>query len=201
MEPLCEKRGSASPPADAARRRTRAGRTDYHRGSRRDEPEIFRAMECGSATPVSATILCADHCTIIMVRMSKSPSREWIAYQGDAFTIEWYRDAAAEVRHSSILSCCRKIGRTTCSCFSNAWATWAESSTRQSFAAREIRSSPSSRSRTGSCRFFRAGRKIVLTNAFMKKSAKLPPKEKERALRAKADYEVRVRKGAYYETE
>ena len=45
------------------------------------------------------------------------------------------------------------------------------------------------------------GRKIVITNAFVKKSDKLPPSEKERALRAKADFEARVTKGTYYETD
>jgi len=49
--------------------------------------------------------------------------------------------------------------------------------------------------------FFTTGRKIIITNAFVKKSDKLPPGEKDRALRAKADFETRVRKGTYYETE
>ena len=48
--------------------------------------------------------------------------------------------------------------------------------------------------------FFAAGRKIILTNAFVKKSAKVPSGEKDWALRAKADFEARVRKGTYYET-
>lgn len=46
--------------------------------------------------------------------------------------------------------------------------------------------------------FFFAGRKIIVTNAFEKKSDKLPKSEKERALRAKNDYEQRIRLGTYY---
>jgi phage-related protein len=48
--------------------------------------------------------------------------------------------------------------------------------------------------------FFSTGRKIIITNAFAKKSDKLPPAEKDRALRAKADFEARVKKEMYYET-
>ena len=46
--------------------------------------------------------------------------------------------------------------------------------------------------------FFFAGRKIVITNAFEKKSQKISPGEKERALKAKADFEMRVKQGVYY---
>lgn len=47
--------------------------------------------------------------------------------------------------------------------------------------------------------FFFTGRKVIITNGFHKKSQKLPPGEKERALRAKQDYEQRVKARRYYE--
>lgn len=47
--------------------------------------------------------------------------------------------------------------------------------------------------------FFYSGKKIVITNAFHKKSQKLPKKEKELALKRKKDYESRVTNGDYYE--
>lgn len=47
--------------------------------------------------------------------------------------------------------------------------------------------------------FFFKGRKIIITNAFVKKQDKLPRREKERALRAEYDYQARVNKGVYYE--
>jgi phage-related protein len=47
--------------------------------------------------------------------------------------------------------------------------------------------------------FFFAGGKIIITNAYEKKSQKMPPKEKERALKLKADYINRVKGGAYYD--
>ncbi len=48
------------------------------------------------------------------------------------------------------------------------------------------------------CFFFR-GKKIIVTNAFTKKTQKLPPGEKELALKAYQSYEKRVKEGTYYE--
>ena len=47
--------------------------------------------------------------------------------------------------------------------------------------------------------FFFEGQKIIVTNGFHKKADKLPQNEKDRALRLKADYETRVKRGDYYE--
>ena len=47
--------------------------------------------------------------------------------------------------------------------------------------------------------FFVVGHRIIVTNGFQKKSQKLPFGEKDRALRAKEDYERRVNEGTYYE--
>ena len=49
--------------------------------------------------------------------------------------------------------------------------------------------------------FFFKGRKIIITNAFMKKAQKMPTAEKERALKAYVSYEDRIKEGSYYETE
>jgi len=46
--------------------------------------------------------------------------------------------------------------------------------------------------------FFFTGGKVIITNAFAKKSDKLPPGEKDRALRCMQDYEQRVKAGSYY---
>lgn len=48
------------------------------------------------------------------------------------------------------------------------------------------------------CFFFR-GKKMIVTNAFHKKTDKLPINEKERALKMKEDYELRANRGDYYE--
>ena len=48
--------------------------------------------------------------------------------------------------------------------------------------------------------FFIKGKKIIVTNTFIKKSEKLPKGEKEYLLKAQASYERRVQEGSYYET-
>ena len=50
------------------------------------------------------------------------------------------------------------------------------------------------------CFFFR-GKKIIVTNAFTKKTQKLPQVEKELALKAYQSYEKRIKTGDYYEKE
>ncbi len=47
--------------------------------------------------------------------------------------------------------------------------------------------------------FFVKGKKIIVTNAFQKKSNKLPKDEKRKALECRKDYLKRVKEGSYYE--
>lgn len=47
--------------------------------------------------------------------------------------------------------------------------------------------------------FFVVGSKIIVTNAFEKKTNKLPQQEKEKALRCRQDYIQRFKEGTYYE--
>lgn len=47
--------------------------------------------------------------------------------------------------------------------------------------------------------FFFKGHKVIVTNAFHKKTDKLPANEKDRAVKFKNDYEERIKRGDYYE--
>ncbi|MDJ0626533.1 MAG: type II toxin-antitoxin system RelE/ParE family toxin [Candidatus Caenarcaniphilales bacterium] len=47
--------------------------------------------------------------------------------------------------------------------------------------------------------FFMKGKKIIITNAFQKKQDKLPLTEKQKALENKESYERRLKQGTYYE--
>jgi hypothetical protein len=47
--------------------------------------------------------------------------------------------------------------------------------------------------------FFFDGAKIIITNAYEKKSTKMPQKEKEKALKARAIYVKRTKEGSYYD--
>jgi len=46
--------------------------------------------------------------------------------------------------------------------------------------------------------FFFDGAKVIITNAYEKKTAKMPQREKQRALKAKAAYIKRCKDGDYY---
>lgn len=47
--------------------------------------------------------------------------------------------------------------------------------------------------------FFFTGKKIIVTTAFQKKTQKLPAREKTKAVKARNDYEIRVKSEGYYE--
>ena len=47
--------------------------------------------------------------------------------------------------------------------------------------------------------FFFDGAKVIVTNAYEKKSAKMPVKEKDKALKAKENYIKRIKEGSYYD--
>jgi hypothetical protein len=47
--------------------------------------------------------------------------------------------------------------------------------------------------------FFYKGSKLIITNAYAKKSQKMPLREKERALKLKDDYIKRCNAGSYYD--
>jgi phage-related protein len=49
--------------------------------------------------------------------------------------------------------------------------------------------------------FFFEGNKVIVTNAFRKKSQKLPQSEKDKALKLKENYLTRLENGDYYEKE
>ncbi len=47
--------------------------------------------------------------------------------------------------------------------------------------------------------FFYEGARVVITNAYTKKTDKMPSKEKQRAVKSKADYTKRYNEGSYYD--
>ncbi len=124
-----------------------------------------------------------------------------VAYEGRQFTIEWYFDAKG---YSQAREYAYALGHSDLSKL-----TWLFTALGD---AGRIQSEEKFRSEGDKIfvlkpkphrflSFFQAGRKIIVTNAFIKKQDKLPPQEKERALRCMKDYEQRVKARTYYETE
>lgn len=125
--------------------------------------------------------------------------REYIAYKGLAFTIEWYYNSrgispALEYYKSlntedriKLLRLFKRIGDSG----------EIKDKTKFNFEGDQIYAFKPQPQRF-LCFFF-VNKKIVVTNAFCKKQQKLPVNEKEKALKHKADFERRIKKGDYYE--
>lgn len=125
--------------------------------------------------------------------------REYVAYQGNRYTIEWYftenRDSPALNYYDSLDTSQRikllyllkrmgDIGKINDSTkFNN------EGNKIFAFKPKPDRFL---------CFFEKEG-KIIITNAFCKKQQKLPKIEKEKALAYKSSYERRVKEGVYYD--
>jgi hypothetical protein len=124
--------------------------------------------------------------------------KEYIAYAGEAFTIEWYIDAQG---HSPALEYFRSLSE--------------DRQDQALFLFKRMgdfgRISDLTKFRNEGDKifafkpqpdrylcFFIAGKKIVISNAFEKRSQKLPRSERLRALKAYSDYQSRVKTKTYY---
>ena len=126
-------------------------------------------------------------------------SREYVAYDGEAFCIEWYYsrngrsqaleyfqalDAADRIKVLKLFKLMGDVGRI-------------QDETKFRNEGDKIFAFKPQPHRFLS--FFVEGRKIIVTNAFWKKQDKLPATEKERAIKSMELYKERVKEGSYYE--
>src|SRR3990167_4656779 len=126
-------------------------------------------------------------------------NKEFIIYEGEEYTIEWYytrtekSDAfeyfsdLAKVQQDKLLYIIRRMADTGV-------ITNKEKFNYEGDHIFAFKPSPD----RFLCFFFE-GSKIIVTNAFKKQTQKLPPREKERAVKAKIDYTKRYKEGTYYE--
>jgi len=126
-------------------------------------------------------------------------NKEHIAYSGKKFTIEWYHNArgqsAAQEYYNSLtmqeriktLQLFKRMGDVG----------EIKDTTKFNYEGEHVYAFKPKPDRF-LC-FFYVGKKIIVTNAFRKKKQKLPENEKMRAIKSKSDYEIRVKKGKYYD--
>jgi len=125
--------------------------------------------------------------------------KEYIAYSGEVFTIEWYFDSTgssdvldyfneqSNIQKRKLLMLFKRMGD-----FGKiSDITKFRNEGEQIFA---FKTQPDRY-----LSFFHSGKKIIVTNAFVKKSDKLPKREKDKSLARKLDYEQRTNGGSYYE--
>lgn len=125
--------------------------------------------------------------------------KEYVAYKGNAFCIEWYYDVngnSEALRFFNKLSCSqqRKILMLFKRMGDNGKIMDATKFRNEGDKIYAFKPRPHR-----FLAFFYSGQKIIVTNAFTKKTQKLPENEKMRALAYKADYEKRNEQGSYYE--
>lgn len=125
--------------------------------------------------------------------------KEYIAYQGEEFTIEWYYNSKGE---SPALEYFNELDEDRQDKAIALFALMAHMG--------KIRNETKFRNEGDGiyafkpkpdrflCFFF-SGKKIIVTNAFEKRQDKLPLEERKRALAYRRDYEVRVKSEDYYD--
>lgn len=124
--------------------------------------------------------------------------REFIAYSGNAFTIEWYFD---DNNHSDALAYYNQLNKAERIQLLKLFKRMGDAGvihdqTKFRFEGDKIYAFKPQPERF-LC-FFYEGKKIIVTNGFRKKQQKLPQLEKEQALKKRDAYINRVKLGEYY---
>ena len=125
--------------------------------------------------------------------------KEYVAYRGEKFTIEWYYNQKNEsqpleffnslsaVEQQKFFHLVKRIG--DFGFISDKTKVRNEEDGIYAFKPQPNRF----------LSFFFEGGKIIITNAFVKKSQKLKKQDKDSAITARADYLKRVKENSYYE--
>jgi DNA-dependent RNA polymerase auxiliary subunit epsilon len=125
--------------------------------------------------------------------------KNYIAWEGEKFTIEWYfnsKDESPAKEYFESLSIARKKKLTSLFIImaSRGKIFNEEKFTFEGDQVFAFKPTPD----RFLCFFF-TGSKIIVTNAYEKKTKKMPPREKTKALKYKDDYLNRVAGGEYYD--
>ena len=127
--------------------------------------------------------------------------REAIAYQGKKLTIEWYCDESGYSQAWEYAEGLDNGERTKLAALLMALGDLGQLRNKQKFRHEGDKIYAFKPKPHRFLSFFFAGSKVIITNAFTKKKDKLPPGEKDKALKAMKDYEQRVKAGSYYAKE
>ncbi len=124
---------------------------------------------------------------------------ERIAYEGECFVIEWYFDEKGESQALDYFSSLGNVQQDRTFYLFKRMGNFGKINNKTQFRYEgdEIFAFKPQPDRF-LC-FFVKGKRIIVTNAFLKKSDKLPPGEKKRAMKYRDDYFERVEEGIYYE--
>src|SRR5947209_2113688 len=130
--------------------------------------------------------------------MARERPREIVAYRGRKLTIEWYYDDRGYSQALEYAEALNDADRKKLAALLMVMGDIGQLRNKQKFRYEGDKIYAFKPKPHRFLAFFFAGGKLIVTNAFAKKSAKLPPGEKERALKCRRDYEQRVQAGSYY---
>jgi len=124
---------------------------------------------------------------------------KFIAYQGERFTVEWYFDSRGKSEALEYYLGLPLAQRNKALYLFASFGDIGKISNTEKFRyeGNQIYAFKASHNRF-LCFFF-DGRKIIVTSAYKKQSAKMPAREKQKALKAKENYKKRHKAGSYYE--
>lgn len=137
--------------------------------------------------------------TIISSLLKRALVQKNIAYKGKKFTIEWYfdrRGKSESLDHYGKLSFDRR--KKVFKLF-RLFGEMGKIFNREKFRYEGDQIYVFKASSDRFLCFFFDGRKIIVTSAYKKESAKIPANEKQKALKARKDYENRCKAGSYYD--
>ena len=125
--------------------------------------------------------------------------KEYVAYSGKEFTIEWYFDANSKSDALDYYQSLTQAERIQLLKLFKRMGDIGQIRDRTKFNSEGDQIYAFKPKPDRFLCFFCEGKKIVVTNAFRKKQNKLPANEKQRALSRRDDFITRVKKGDYYE--
>ncbi|MFZ5953961.1 MAG: type II toxin-antitoxin system RelE/ParE family toxin [Candidatus Dependentiae bacterium] len=126
-------------------------------------------------------------------------SKSYIVYEGEQFTIEWYFDSRGTSRAREYFNELSHDRKNKFSYLLFLLANRGKIFNQEKFRYEGDQIYALKPTPDRFLCFFYDGSKIIITNAYEKKTAKMPVREKERALKAKADYIKRCQGGTYYD--
>lgn len=124
---------------------------------------------------------------------------EYIAYQGDHFTIEWYFDTNGKSQALEYYQTLTANERIQVLKLFKRMGDSGQIKDKTKFRSEGDKIYAFKPKPDRFLCFFFDGKKIIVTNAFRKKQDKLPVKEKNKALRFRETYIENITEGEYYE--
>jgi len=127
--------------------------------------------------------------------------KEYIAYQGEKFTIEWYYSQNGESQPLEFFKKLSPLEQQKFFYLVKRIGDFGFISDKTKFRNEDDGIYAFKPQPNRFLSFFFEGGKIIITNAFVKKSQKLKKQDKECAISARADYLERIKEGTYYESD